>query len=70
MTTYTTVQGDTWDGIAKKHLGNERFMSELIKANFAYCLYSILPANLELTLPDVDEEQATLNNDLLPPWKR
>jgi len=51
-------------------LGNERFMSELIKANFAYCLYSILPANLELTLPDVDEEQATLNNDLLPPWKR
>ena len=33
MNTYTTIQGDMWDSIAKKVYGTERAMDILMKAN-------------------------------------
>lgn len=63
---YVTIQGDMWDGIAKKTLGSEYLMSELIDANPKYREIVVFPANVRLTIPDV-ETQTPLN---LPPWKR
>ena len=34
MATYVTTQGDTFDGIAFKLYGNERYMKDLIEANW------------------------------------
>lgn len=33
MTEYVTKQGDTWDAIAKRLYGDERFLDVLIRAN-------------------------------------
>lgn len=32
---YKTIQGDTWDGIAVKVYGDEKYMNELLEANQA-----------------------------------
>lgn len=63
---YTTIQGDTWDLIAYKTLGNEYLMSELIDANSAYRETAIFSAGITLTIPDIPESKQTS----LPPWKR
>lgn len=64
--TYVTVQGDMWDGIAKKTLGSEYFMTALIDANPQYREIVIFPANIQLIIPEV---QVSVSTDL-PPWKR
>ncbi len=64
--TYRTIQGDTWDLIAWRELGSEKYLDRLLDANPAYRETLIFPANAVLTIPDVDA--ATL--DGLPPWKR
>ena len=33
---YKTIQGDTWDIVAKKLLGSEMYMSDLIRVNPDY----------------------------------
>ena len=38
-TTYKTVNGDTWDVIAKKQMGSEKYMDLIIKANTAHIGY-------------------------------
>jgi len=63
---YTTIQGDMWDGIAKKTLGSEYYMSNLIDANPDYRETVIFSANVRLVIPDV----ATPIPKKLPPWKR
>ncbi|MBO8136806.1 MAG: tail protein X [Desulfotomaculum sp.] len=63
---YVTVQGDMWDGIAKKTLGTEYYMSELIDANPEYREYVIFPAGIKLTIPEV----STPAPNTLPPWKQ
>jgi phage tail protein X len=63
---YITIQGDMWDGIAKKTLGSEYYMSELIDANPDYRETVIFPAGVRLTIPEV----STPVPELLPPWKR
>ena len=63
--TYTTVQGDMWDGIAYKALGSESQTGRLMELNQAYLEYYTLPAGIVLTLP---EETVTVSADL-PPWK-
>jgi phage tail protein X len=66
MTTYTTIQGDTWDWISKKVYGNERFMHHLIEANPKHHDRVFFPANITIRVPDVDVTQVAI----LPPWKR
>ena len=63
---YKTIQGDTWDGIAVKVYGDEKYMNELLEANQAYREIIIFPANVSLSLPDIQTQTTTI----LPPWKR
>lgn len=63
---YMTVQGDMWDGIAKKTLGNEYYMTDLIDANLAYREIVVFPANIRLVIPEVEAPAP----QVLPPWKQ
>lgn len=63
---YKTIQGDTWDGIAIKVYGDEKYMNELLEANQAYREIIIFPANVSLSLPDIQTQTTTI----LPPWKK
>jgi len=64
--TYPTVQGDMWDGIAYKALGDEGYTDKLIALNARYIDTFIFPAGIVLTLPDVTPTVSAS----LPPWKR
>lgn len=63
---YVTVQGDTWDGIALKTLGDERYMSQLIENNIEHADTVSFSAGVVLHIPDVKLETSAT----LPPWKR
>ena len=63
---YKTIQGDTWDGIAVKVYGDEKYMNELLEANQAYREIIIFPATVSLSLPNIQTQTATI----LPPWKK
>lgn len=65
-TRYTTHLGEMWDEIAKSQMGDERYMSVLMKANPDYSHYNIFPAGIVLTVPSV--KKTVLVN--LPPWRR
>ena len=64
--TYTTSQGDTWDIIALRQMGSEKYMSLLIEANPKYNQVVIFPAGVAMVIPDAPV--VTANS--LPPWKR
>lgn len=68
METYTTLQGQAWDEIARDALGAERHMDRLIEANPTYADRLTLPAGVQLALPvieDGDEDDAPL-----APWDK
>lgn len=64
--TYTTIAGDTWDGIAYKLWGNEYKMTDLQRANTDYLQTVIFDAGVVLTVPEIQ----TAISESLPPWKR
>ncbi|MNP84072.1 hypothetical protein D3C76_1832150 [compost metagenome] len=64
MTTYRTITGDTWDGIAFKLSGAEANMTALIQANLDYAEYVIFPAGITLNVPTFEINES----DTLPPW--
>lgn len=66
MASYTTIQGDTWDGISMKTLGSEYYMGDIIDANPEHRETVVFSANITLAIPDVTTAES-LN---LPPWKR
>lgn len=66
MRTYTTVQGDTWDMIALRQLGSERYTSLLMEANTNHIGTVIFSAGIKLAIPEI----ATPLPESLPPWKR
>lgn len=66
MTKYTTIAGDTWDGIAYKTLGDETYTDKLIKSNKDHRQIVIFPAGITLSIPD----PKTRISAELPPWKR
>ena len=61
---YTTITGDTWDLIAWKQLGSERYMGALIEANYPYAEVLRFDAGIKITIPDIPEETP----DDLPFW--
>ena len=63
--TYKTIQGDTWDLIAYKLFGSEKYMKNLIEANWPLLDVLIFPSGIELSVPDLPEEQ----DDDLPLWR-
>ena len=67
MTSYTTIAGDMWDGIAYKTLGNEMYMSKLIETNPQHADTYIFAAGVVLVIPEVE---ATSSSSSLPLWKR
>lgn len=64
--TYTTIQGDMWDGIAKKMYGTEQAINILLEANQQHNNTVIFSAGVELTVPDYEPPRV----ELLPPWRR
>lgn len=68
--TYVTVQGDLFDTIAKKVLGDEHYAHRLIEENFEYRNVLIFPAGISLNLPEITTEDSTQISEELPPWKR
>lgn len=66
MKTYTTVQGDMWDSIAYKQMGNCRYTDILMNANIRLHETYIFDAGTVLVIPDVPVSA----NSSLPPWKR
>lgn len=64
--TYTTIQGDTWDVVAFKTLGNEMLMSRILEANIEYADITVFGAGVTLVIPEIEAAPS----ELLPPWKR
>jgi len=65
--TYRTVQGDTWDIIAKKIWGNEKLFTKLIEANPKERYRMFFPEGVELVVPEIEVPTEEVP---LPPWKR
>ncbi len=63
---YTTVQGDTWDGIAKKIYGVETRLDVLLAANPEYGSVVIFSAGVTLNVPEADPVEVSLPS---PPWR-
>lgn len=66
MATYTTKQGDMWDGIAHTQLGDVSYTDKLMNLNQQYREYYTFPAGIELQLPEVSTDVI----DTMPPWKQ
>ncbi len=66
MLKYTTIQGDTWDGISYKLYQTEAYMSELMAANPAHMRTVVFAAGVVLRAPEIASREAVQ----LPPWKR
>ncbi len=63
---YTTIQGDCWDGIAKRLCGTEAAMNVLLEANQDYNDITVFSAGVVLTVPEYEAPRT----NLLPPWRR
>ncbi|MET3831029.1 phage tail protein X [Paenibacillus sp. DS2363] len=65
MTTYRTIQGDTWDGISYKLTSSYDAMTTLMYANLDHIQTVIFTAGVELTVPDVQAQTSSS----LPSWR-
>lgn len=65
--TYTTRQGDTWDMIALRTMGAERYMAQLLDANPVYNYTAIFSAGTVLVVPALPDPVLPAT---LPPWRR
>ncbi|MBR4193749.1 MAG: tail protein X [Oscillospiraceae bacterium] len=66
MKTYTTKQGDMWDGIAYTEMGSTDHTGTLMQSNLRHVHYYTFPAGIVLNIPDIGEDES----DVLPPWKK
>ena len=64
---YSTIQGDSWDIIAKKVYGSEEYMTDLLKANQGLNDVKVFSTGVKITCPTVEKKTLSF---LLPPWKR
>lgn len=62
---YKTVQGQTWDNIAKEVYGNEMHAGELMAANPQLLNTFIFSEGVIVQVPEIDTQDLTL-----PPWRR
>lgn len=62
---YLTIQGDTWDKIAKIVYGNEKYLDYLMSNNYHLLEYFVFPANVNVNTPALSEVKA----DSLPHWR-
>ncbi len=66
MEYYQTIQGDTWDMIAKKVYGDEKHMDFLMAHNFPLLDQLVFSAGVQVKVPDLPEN---VSSDL-PPWRQ
>jgi phage tail protein X len=66
---YTTQDGDRWDTIAYRYLGDPFNITPIIDANPLVPLYPALPAGIVLFIP-VFDPQPLISFNNLPPWRR
>ncbi len=64
--TYKTIQGDTWDIIAKQAYGAERHLDYLMACNFELLEYFIFPAGVVVNTPALPRTRT----EILPEWRR
>ncbi len=64
--TYTTIQGDMWDLIAKRLYGDEAALNVLLDANQQYADMVVFPAGVVLEVPEYTAQVTSM----LPPWRR
>ena len=62
---YVTTQGDTFDGIAKKTLGDEHFLTDIMRENPQQIDVAVFSAGVKLTIPDVESAETYA----APPWR-
>lgn len=62
-----TRAGDSFDGLALEHCGNERLSSEIIALNPIYSNVLIFGEQIQLTIPVYATSDAP---DTLPPWRK
>lgn len=67
MKTYTTIQGDMFDRIAKTVYGDEKRMDALLEANPGHIGTVVFPAGVALNIPDLPTASADTGG--LPPWR-
>lgn len=71
MSSYTEIilKEDTrWDTVSYQVYGTVDRIPDIAEANPTVALDVLIPAGTRLYIPVV--EQAALNTELLPPWKR
>lgn len=68
MRSYITQAGDRWDLVSTSHYGTPFYADVLQEANPDVPLTPLLPAGLELVIPDVEEPVTEIS--VTPPWKR
>ncbi len=66
MKEYRTIQGDTWDWIAKKVYGNEKRLDVLMENNQDLLDILIFPAGVTLQIPEELPERA----EDVPAWRK
>ena len=64
MNNYTTIQGDTWDMIAKRVYDDESYTQLLMEANPQLLDYFVFPEGIVVAVPEKPEE-----NSELPDWR-
>lgn len=64
--TYTTIQGDTWDLISFKLFGSEKYMKNLIEANWPLLETLVFSSGTVITVPDLPEE----SDEDAPFWRQ
>lgn len=62
---YITKSGDTFDSISFFMYGNEKYSSEIMKANPDLIKTIVFDAEIEVKIPEIDLEAEST----LPPWK-
>ena len=69
MDVIRTIQGDTWDTIAKRAYGDELKAQELMEAreNVRLLDIQIFPAGIEVAVPELLEKAAVQD---LPDWRK
>lgn len=53
MSSYTTIQGDMFDSIALKTLGDEHLSYRIMEQNYDHHLVRIFSGGITLNIPDV-----------------
>ena len=65
MVLYTTVDGDTWDSIAKKVYGAERYADFLMECNMTLLDILVFQRGVVLETPALPQQKSVI----LPPWR-